>query len=108
MSYKTERGNVAKQCLRFHATVKMVSDYQLVTKYSVAASRRWALIYAFWQWLGRAPPGGGTSGGSLRSSRQAVACHPFTRPWAAMPPEVPSPPRLLCHMVFTDGHFHDL
>ena len=41
------------------------------------------------------PGGGGTSGGSLRSSRQAVACHPFTRPWAAMPPEVPSPPGLL-------------
>ena len=59
MSYKTERGNVAKKCLRFHVTVKMVSDYQLVTKYSVAASRRWALIYAFWQWLGRAPAGVG-------------------------------------------------
>ena len=72
MCYKTGRGNVAKKCLRFHATVKMVSDYQLVTKYPVAASRRWALTYAFWQWLGRAPP------------------------------------RLLCHMVFTDGHFHDL
>ena len=40
MSYKTERGNVAKKCLRFHATVKMVSDYQLVTKIPVAASRR--------------------------------------------------------------------
>ena len=35
------------------------------------------------------PGGGGTSGGSLRSSRQAVACHPFTRSWATMPPEVP-------------------
>ena len=40
MSYKTERGNVAKKCLRFHAAVKMVFDYQLVTKYTVAASRR--------------------------------------------------------------------
>ena len=59
MSYKTGRGNVAKKCLRFHATVKMVSDYQLVTKYPVAASRRWALIYAFWQWLGRARAGVG-------------------------------------------------
>ena len=28
---------------------------------------------------GDAPRGGGASGGSLRSSRQAVACHPFTR-----------------------------
>ena len=36
-----------------------------------------------------APRRGGTSGGSLRSSRQAVACHPFTRSWATMPPEVP-------------------
>ena len=37
------------------------------------------------------PVGGGTSGGSLRSSRQAAACHPFTRSWATMPPE-PLPP----------------
>ena len=38
MSYKTGRGNVAKKGLRFHATVKMVSNYQLFTKYTVAAS----------------------------------------------------------------------
>ena len=37
------------------------------------------------------PVGGGTSGGSLRSSRQAVACHPFTRSWATMPPSAPPP-----------------
>ena len=42
MSYKTERGNVAKKCLRFHALVKIPSDYQLVTKYPVAASRQLA------------------------------------------------------------------
>ena len=42
MSYKTGRGNVAKKCLRFHATVKMVFDYQSVTKYTVAASRQLA------------------------------------------------------------------
>ena len=40
MSYKTGRGNVAKKRLRFHASVKMVSDYQGVTKSAVAASRR--------------------------------------------------------------------
>ena len=40
------------------------------------------------------PGRGGTSGGSLRSSRQAVACHPFTRSWATMPPEVPPLPGL--------------
>ena len=39
MSYKKGRGNVAKKSLRFHATVKRVSDYQLVTKHPVAASR---------------------------------------------------------------------
>ena len=39
MSYKKWRGNVAKKSLRFHATVKMLSDYQLVAKYPVAASR---------------------------------------------------------------------
>ena len=38
----TERGNVAKKCLRFHAPVKMVFDYQSVTKYTVAASRQLA------------------------------------------------------------------
>ena len=38
----TERGNVAKKSLRFHATVKMVSDYQSVTKRPVAASRQLA------------------------------------------------------------------
>ena len=42
MSYKTGRGNVAKKCLRFHVTVKMVSDYQSVTKRPVAASRQLA------------------------------------------------------------------
>ena len=51
------------------------------------------------------PGGGGTSGGSLRSSRQAAACHPFTRSWATMPPEPPPPPGLLCHMVFQDCSF---
>ena len=43
--------------LRFHALVKMLSDYQSVTKDPVAASRRWALTYAFWQWFGRARAG---------------------------------------------------
>ena len=42
MSYKTGRGNVAQKCLRFHAPVKIVFDYQLVTKYPVAASRQFA------------------------------------------------------------------
>ena len=30
---------MVKKSLRFHATVKMLSDYQLVAKYPVAASR---------------------------------------------------------------------
>ena len=42
MSYKIGRGNVVKKSLRFHATVKMVFDYQSVTKYTVAASRQFA------------------------------------------------------------------
>ena len=55
------------------------------------------------------PGGGGASGGSLRSSRQAVACHPFTRSWATMPPEAPPPPGPVRHMDFPrlfipDGH----
>ena len=33
---------MAKKSLRFHATVKMVSDYQSVTKRTVAASRQLA------------------------------------------------------------------
>ena len=33
---------MAKKSLRFHVTVKMVSDYQLVTKRPVAASRQLA------------------------------------------------------------------
>ena len=33
---------MAKKCLRFHAAVKMVFDYQPVTKYAVAASRQLA------------------------------------------------------------------
>ena len=48
---------MAKKCLRFHAAVKMLSDYQSATKYAVAASRRWVLTYAFWQWFGRARAG---------------------------------------------------
>ena len=39
MNYKMGRGNVAKKKLRFHAPVKMISDYQGVTKSAVAASR---------------------------------------------------------------------
>ena len=39
MCYKTGRGNVAKKCLRFHATVKMVSDCQLEIDMTVAVSR---------------------------------------------------------------------
>ena len=42
MSYKTGRGNVTKKGLRFHAAVKMVFDYQSVTKHTVAASRQLA------------------------------------------------------------------
>ena len=40
MSYKIERGNVAKKSLRFHALVKMLSDYQPVINMTVAASRQ--------------------------------------------------------------------
>ena len=40
MSYKTQRGNATKKSLHFHAISKMVSDYQWVTKHSVAASRQ--------------------------------------------------------------------
>ena len=36
------RGNVDYFWLRFHALVKMLSDYQLVAKYPVAASRQLA------------------------------------------------------------------
>ena len=57
MSYKTERGNVDFFWLRFHALVEMLSDYQSVTKDPVAASRRWTLTGAFWQWFGCAPAG---------------------------------------------------
>ena len=81
MSYKTGRGNVAKKSLRFHATAKMIFDYQSVTKYTVAVSRQLApeVIMVIFMSPLDAPGGGETSGGSLRSSRQAVACHPFTR-----------------------------
>ena len=37
---KTGRGNEAKKRLRFHALVKLVSDYQRVTDSPMAASRR--------------------------------------------------------------------
>ena len=36
---KTGRGNVTKKWLRFHALVKLVSDYQRVTDSPVAESR---------------------------------------------------------------------
>ena len=39
MSYKTKRGNVAKKSLSFHTLSLMISDYQSVTKSTVAASR---------------------------------------------------------------------
>jgi len=75
MSYKTGRGNVVKKSLRFHVTVKMVSDYQLVTKRPVAASRQLApeVIMVMFMSPLDAPRRGWDSGGSLRSSRQAVA-----------------------------------
>ena len=37
----------------------LAPQYKIVISRDVAASRRWALIYAFWQWLGRAPAGVG-------------------------------------------------
>ena len=40
MSYKIERGNVAKKSLRFHATAKIILDYQPVTKLPVDVPRR--------------------------------------------------------------------
>ena len=75
MSYKMWRGNVAKKSLRFHATVKMLFGYQLVTKHHVAASRQLApeVIRVMYMSPMDAPRRGGTTGGSLRSSRQAVA-----------------------------------
>ena len=54
------------------------------------------------------PGGGGASGGSLRSSRQAVACHPFTRSWATMPPEAPPPPGLLPPHGLSRCFFRDM
>ena len=66
---------MAKKCLRFHAAVKMVFDYQSVTKHAVAASRQLApeviMVIICRPWT--RPGGGEDSGGSLRSSRQAVA-----------------------------------
>ena len=62
MSYKIERGNVAKKGLRFHATAKIALDYQLVTKYAVAASRQLApevIIVMLMSPRGRAPAGVG-------------------------------------------------
>ena len=47
MGYKTGRGNVAKKRLRFHAMVKLISDYQRVTKQPVAASRRTVFLVDF-------------------------------------------------------------
>ena len=60
MSYKTERGNVAKKGLRFHAIAKIVLDYQSVTKHSVAASRQLApgvIIVMLMSPRSRSPPG---------------------------------------------------
>ena len=59
MNYKTERGNVDFFWRRFHALVKILSDYQSVTKSPVAASRCWTLTGAFLQWFGCAPAGVG-------------------------------------------------
>ena len=78
----------------------LAPQYKIVISLDIVKSMdKYALLAA-------RPGGGETTGGSLRSSRQAVACHPFTMSWATMPPEAPLPPGLLCHMVFTDGHFH--
>ena len=51
---------MAKKCLRFHAAVKMVFDYQSITKYAVAASRQLApevIMVMFMSPLRRAPAG---------------------------------------------------
>ena len=63
MSYKTGRGNVAKKCLRFHASVIMISDYQLVKKYPVSASRQPAPEVSMVMFMSPfdAPRWGGTS-----------------------------------------------
>ena len=37
----------------------LAPQYKIVIWRDTAASRRWALTYAFWQWFGRAPAGVG-------------------------------------------------
>ena len=67
---------MAKKSLRFHALVKMLSDYQPVINMTVAASRQLAsevIMVMFMSPFDAPRRGGGTSGGSLRSSRQAGA-----------------------------------
>ena len=54
------------------------------------------------------PGGGEASGGSLRSSRQAAAWHPFTRSWATMPPEAPPLPGLLPPHGLSRCFFRDM
>ena len=63
----------------------------LKPQYKIVISRDIVKSMDKYALLAARPGRGETSGGSLRSSRQTVACHPFTRPWAAMPPEA-SPP----------------
>ena len=60
MCYKTERGNVAKNGLRFHATAKIVLDYQPIINMTVAASRQLApevIIVMLMSPRSRSPPG---------------------------------------------------
>ena len=99
---------MAKKSLLFHATVKMVFDYQSVTKYTVAASRQLApeVIMVMFMSPLDAPRRGWNLwrfAALIPSGCRQPPIHKVMGDYAS---RGPTPAGLLCHMVFTDDHFH--
>ena len=99
---------MAKKSLRFHATVKIVFDYQSVTKYAVAASRQLALEVIMVMYM--SPMDAPRRGWDLWRFASLIpsGCRltPIHKVMGDHASRGPPPPGLLCHMVFNDGHFH--
>ena len=99
---------MAKKCLRFHAPVKMVFDYQSVTKYTVAASRQLApeVIMVMYMSPMDAPGRGWDLWRFASLIPSGCRLPPIHKVMGDHASRGATPPGLLCHMVFADDHFH--
>ena len=99
---------MAKKCLRFHATAKIILDYQSVTKHSVAASRQLApeVIMVMFMSTLDAPRRGWDLWRFAALIPSGCRLTPIHKVMGDHASRGSTPAGLLCHRVFNDGLFH--